>query len=166
MCGVWRAAVFSCAHRSVLWWCVLPRDHVSEKSALFIITMVSSFSLLMLHLSGIANVVPVAVAVPVPVANAVVVAAVTVAIAVASPGAVTVSVAVAAGVDVILVLLPLLLLYGNAVPVDIVWVILASDSNMETVDCEIVSNWGLSGADPGFQRRGCVLKTRYIHKKT
>ena len=21
------------------------------------------------------------------------------------------------------------------------------------------------GADPGFQRRGCVLKTRYIHKK-
>ena len=23
-----------------------------------------------------------------------------------------------------------------------------------------------SGADPGFQRRGCVLKTRYIHKKT
>ena len=23
-----------------------------------------------------------------------------------------------------------------------------------------------AGADPGFQRRGCVLKTRYIHKKT
>ena len=54
-----------------------------------------------------------------------------------------VSVAVAAAVDVILVLLPLLLVYGNAVPVDIVWVILASDSNMETVECEIVSNWGL-----------------------
>ena len=46
------------------------------------------------------------------------------------------------------------------------WMVLGVDGQLGvTVDAATRQNYYYSGADPGFQRRGCVLKTRYIHKK-